>query len=230
MKRSEVTADEFDALVRPLIGMSVSLPWKGYGSTIFLELGQLSPLPGPQRHDRGEACIWVDWDWRIEEGAKVVCGSSNRGPEIEKGIAGLQGSTVESLCVAGEVRELVASFSNGRCLKSMIMRPHDPQWSIRLSASTWLFSEAGLLYAGDGGATELTDEERAVFDTANATAQRWGEPVAEPKIGNCRDCRSFIRLDGNGALLDYGACIESASPFDGRVVNCSSGCAAFSSR
>jgi hypothetical protein len=220
--------DEFDASVRPLIGMSVSLPWKGYGSTIFLELGQLSPLQLRQRHNRGEACISIDWDWRIEEGAGVVCGSSNSGPEIEKGIADLQGSRVEGLSVAGEVRELVVSFSNGRYLKSMVMRSDNPQWSIRLSPSTWLFSKAGVLYAGDGGAIGLTEEERAVFDLAETTAQRWGKPVAEPKLGSCGDCRSFISLDGNGALLEYGACVESASPFDGRVVNRSSGCAAFS--
>jgi hypothetical protein len=230
MTRSEISVDEFHASVESLIGMSVSLPWKGYGSTIFLELGQLSPLQPRQRHNRGAACISIDWDWRMEKGAGVMCGSSNSGPEIEKEIARLQGSTVEGLLVAGEVPELVVSFSHGRNIRSMVMRSYDPQWSIRLPASTWIFAEGGLLYAGDGGATGLTEKESAVFGLADATAQRWGEPVAEPKLGSCGDCRSFIRLDGNGALLEYGACVESASPFDGRTVNCRSGCAAFSSR
>ncbi len=36
--------DEFQAFVRPLVGLAVAFPRKGYGSAIFLELGQLSPL------------------------------------------------------------------------------------------------------------------------------------------------------------------------------------------
>lgn len=230
MTRSEISKDNFCELVRPLIGLPVSLPWKGYGSTIFLELGQLSPLQPRQHHNPGEACIWIDWDWRMEQGVEVLCGSSNSGPAIEKGIAELQGSTVENLIVEGAVPELVASFSNGRLIRSMVMRPYDPQWSIRLPGPTYIFSKAGLLYAGDGGATGLTAEEQVVFELAEATARRWGEPVAEPKQGSCGDCKSFIRLDGNGALLEYGACVESTSPFDGRTVNCRSGCPAFSSR
>lgn len=227
---SEMSVDEFHASVQPLVGMPVSLPWKGYGSTIFLELGQLAPLQPRQRHNFGEACISIDWDWRMEKGAEVVCGSSNSGPEIEKEIAHLQGAAVEGLSVAGEVRELVICFSNGRHIRTMVMRSDDPQWSIRLPGSRWLFSVAGLLYAGDGRRTGLTEEENAAFELAEVTAQRWGEPVAEPKLGNCNDCKSFIPLDGNGALLEYGACVASASPFDGRTVNCRSGCAAFSKR
>ena len=38
--------EEFQALVHPLIGLPVALPWKGYGSAIFLELGRLAPLLG----------------------------------------------------------------------------------------------------------------------------------------------------------------------------------------
>ena len=34
--------EEIDAVLRPLIGMTVSLPWQGYGSAIFLELYQPS--------------------------------------------------------------------------------------------------------------------------------------------------------------------------------------------
>ena len=53
-----LSSEAFQELVQPLIGLTVSLPWKGYGSAIFLELGALAPLESPhQRHNEGEACI-----------------------------------------------------------------------------------------------------------------------------------------------------------------------------
>ena len=59
----QVTADEFQALIAPLLGMPISHPWKGYGSAIFLELGALDEA---KNNSNGEACICVEWDWRVE--------------------------------------------------------------------------------------------------------------------------------------------------------------------
>ena len=71
--------------------MPVSLAWKGYGSAVFLELGQLLPPEGERaRHERGEACLAIEWDWRVEKTSSVLFGSSDSGPEIEAGILGLQ--------------------------------------------------------------------------------------------------------------------------------------------
>jgi len=231
MPNSEISLHEFTSLVRPLIGMLVSLPWNGYGSAIFLELGDLAPLGGERRnHNKGEACIEFYWDWRVEDGFQILYGSSNSRPKTEGGLAELQGTRIESITIKGHVRELTITFSNGRRLKSMAMVSGDPQWSIRLPDATRVFSEAGLLFVGDGRSAGLTKEEEAVFALAETTARRWGLQVAEPKAGNCRDCRSYVRVDGHGHLLDFGVCIEAASPFDGRAVNCNSGCPAFSNR
>jgi hypothetical protein len=65
--------EEFEALVRPVLGLTVSLPWQGYGSAIFLELGRLLSLESPnRRYNEGEACIALSWDWRVESGAAVL--------------------------------------------------------------------------------------------------------------------------------------------------------------
>jgi DUF3027 family protein len=225
--RTEISIAQFDDFVRPLVGLSVSLPWKGHGSAIFLELGQLAPLRPGRHHEPGEACIFVEWDWRVEEGTAVLYGSSNSGPKIEKGISTLQGTNIENVSVVGSVPELTINFSNGQCLRSMVMVSGDPQWNIRLLDGSWLSCEHGRLHAGDGSGSGTTAEEAAMFDRAEAIARRWGTPVSEPKRGNCADCKWFVRIDGNGSLLDFGVCANSASPFDGRVVNCDSGCAAF---
>jgi hypothetical protein len=168
--------------------MTVSLPWKGYGSAIFLELGQLAPLQTRRRHERGETCTSFEWDWRVEETETVLYGSSNSRPKIEKGISSLKGTNIKQISVVGSVPELVLDFSNGQTLKSMVMVSGDPQWHIRLPNETWISSESGRLYVGDGGASGTTAEEAAMFDRAEAIAQRWGIPVSEPMSGNCVDC------------------------------------------
>lgn len=219
--------ESFLELIQPLIGLPVALAWKGYGSTIFLELGQLQPLQSERQYQPdGEACISVDWDWRVEDDTAVLYGSSCSGPEINKGIATLQNTKVQGLSLAGKIPELVIHFSNGQCLRSMYMVKGDPQWSIRLVDNNWMGISAGKLAVGDGTA-EFTEQEDEPFALEKKAALRWGVPLAEPAGGQCRNCAWHIPLDGDAYLLDYGVCAESASPLDGRVVNVKSGCASF---
>ncbi len=220
--------DSFAELVQPLIGLQVSLPWKGHGSTIFLELGQLQPLESKRsHHQRGQACIWIDWDWRVESGTSILYGSSCSRPKINKGIATLQDVRIENLSHVGEVPELVVHFSNGHCLRSMCMVSGDAQWTIRLDKRSWMSIKDGELVVGDGEA-EVEGQTDELFSLEEKAGLRWGVPRAEPAGGQCRDCAWFVYLDGDAYLLDYGVCVESTSPFDGRVVNVTSGCASFS--
>lgn len=219
--------DEFRRLVQPLIGLPVSLPWKGYGSAIFLELGVLAPLASPrQNHNMGEAGITVYWDWRVEFETKILFGSSDSGPQITKGISHLQGEKVESLAVEGQVPELVVGFSMGLRLRSMRMGCDHPQWAIRLPDGNYVGARNGQLYVGKG-TEEISQEKADAYDLADRTVKRWGVAISEPKKGYCRDCNSFVRIDGHGAFLDYGVCISESSPFDGRAVNALSGCPSF---
>jgi hypothetical protein len=218
---------EIRSLLQSLVGHTVSLPWKGYGSAIFLELGQLTPVVYKRhQHERGEACIEIEWDWRVEEGAGVLYGSSNSRPEIASCIRSLQGTRIQSLDVIGDVPELVVRFSNGQCLRSMAMLTGEPMWSIKLPGGRWVRVEGGILRFEDDISEQAQDEE--FFALEGKTAARWGVPQAEPKPGRCADCVWYIPLDGDASLLDYGVCASSASPFDGRVVNLNSGCSAFS--
>jgi hypothetical protein len=222
-----LSSEAFQELVQPLIGLTVSLPWKGYGSAIFLELGALAPLESPhQRHNEGEACIAVEWDWRVEAEAAILYGSSNSRPKIEAGILSLQGTTVQALAAVGRVPELVVQFSNGACLRTMVMHAGDPEWSIKLPDERWAYAKNGRFLVGSGAAS-TTEEEKAAFALAERTATRWGTPSVEPKRGSCAHCAFFVRLDGEGHLLDYGCCVAETGPFDGRVVRGSSGCPAF---
>jgi len=224
--RISVARVRFSRLIEPLIGLPVSLPWKGYGSAIFLELGQLTPSePKYRNHADGEASIAVQWDWRVEHQSSVLYGSSNSRPVVEHGLAALKGALIEHLFIAGEVPELTISFSNGHILRTMVMVTGDPEWSIKLPDGRWLRARANELLLGDGAAI-LSEEEQRAFAFADDTAARWGVPLANPASGQCRQCDHFVWLDGNGHMLDYGVCTSSASPFDGRAVKCTSGCPA----
>jgi hypothetical protein len=219
-----IPIEAFVELVRPLVGLTVALPWKGYGSAVFLELGRLASVASRRgHHAEGEACISIEWDWRVEHKCSVVFGSSNTGPQIERGLARLQGSTVESVSIGGAVPELVVVFSNEHSLRSMVMVTGDPEWSIKLPDRRWLSVRAGQLLLGEGSSSLTAEEERA-FALAEAAAARWGTPTVEPAPGQCRGCAWLVPIDGEGHLLDYGVCTASQSPFDGKAVHCASGC------
>jgi hypothetical protein len=192
-----LTAEEFDDLARPLIGLEVSLPWKGYGTAIFLELGTLTPTSyhrrdGSRSHDRGQACIGIEWDWRVETRTEVAY--------------------MTFLSITKGIPELRMAFSNGYRLRTMAMTCGDPRWRIRLPDERWLRAEEGLVHLGLGEAEGLSEEEEAVAATAEATAARWGTPRLEPAPGNCRECRFFVRLDGDFSLLSYGCCTAQEGP------------------
>lgn len=223
-----LSVEEFREVALPLVGLPVSLPWKGCGMAIFLELGALTAAQRPQHHERGQACIAVDWDWRVEGESKVLYGSSSSGPRLEAGLRSLLGARVEALAVEGRVPELVVDFSNGQCLRSMAMVSGDPEWSIHLPDGSSVRVRDSQLVRGD---PEPPHEDEGVVQAAIAnarrTAARWGTPIVEPRVGSCADCASFVRIDGEFDLLDYGCCSAPASPFDGRVVSKWSGCPAF---
>jgi hypothetical protein len=221
---------QLDELLRPLLGLVVSFPRRWYGTALQMDLGELADSEtrsGCPPH--GQASVAVEWDWRIENDTGIVCGSSNSNPEMDAHLAAIRGLEVRALSVDGSPPELVVGFSNGLRLRSMSLTSGDPRWRIRLPDGTYVLCEAGVVLhrSGDEPGRELTSEELEDQETAHLAAARWGKPTAEPTGGKCRDCRSFVYVDGEFALLDYGVCVQPGSPFDGRVVNVKGGCPVF---
>ncbi len=211
-----------------LAGMRVSRPWKGHGSAIYLELGELSEVPIFRRgRVTGEACISIEWDWRLEFSSSIVGGSSSSNPEIHELLKLLREATITSIEIVGQVPEIAVRLSTGHILRSMAMIQGDPHWSIKTHNGNWLYVKDSLLCVGDG-AQEAPEFEIEAFEIAESAALRWGTPAAAPELGKCTDCRFYVALDGTGHLLDYGCCTSHNSPLDGRAVYFTSGCAAFS--
>lgn len=61
-------------------GMAVSHIWRGHGSALFIEFGELTSgtrkrgdgSPGPLE---GQIGLMIEWSWRIEDERSIVCGS-----------------------------------------------------------------------------------------------------------------------------------------------------------
>ncbi len=223
-----LTLQEFEERSRRLVGLKVSRPWQALGSGILFELGRLSQ-PNPELAPSGEACISVEWDWRVEAGCRVLYGSSDGRHKSGAGIRSLRDTTIQSITVTGMVPELVVEFSNGHCLRTMVMTRGDPEWSIMTLDGEWIQARCGKLLQGSEpeGHSALEMEQLSL---AMRAMHRWGIPEAHPVAGQCEDCVSFVRLDGSGDLLSYGCCVAQKGPFDGRTVHESSGCPAFRPR
>src|SRR5689334_1233510 len=115
MPAKPLTLAEVNVVVQQLIGLSVSRPWKGHGSALFLEFGQLASRPGwQQTRHVGEAGIHLGWDWRVEDGVTVLYGSSNSRPEITQGIESLRDTAISRISIAGAVPELSIQFDSGQ--------------------------------------------------------------------------------------------------------------------
>jgi hypothetical protein len=125
--------ERFSEMCQRLIGLPVTHIWRGYGSTIFFEFGELQPrvrrneTPGNQQ---GQFGLKIEWSWRIEGKRRIWCGSwgdESRWPRV---FACLLGSKVASISLVGRLREIDMGLANGLHIVSMMTAEGDPQWAL----------------------------------------------------------------------------------------------------
>ena len=139
-----ISRERFRELTRSLIGLPVSHTWRGYGSAIFLELGQVAVDPRC-KHPRGEASIMIEWSWRIEGPRSIRLGSWSHERKLTNGVADLAGRRVEELSLTGRLPELELQLSGGRWVHSFMTFEGHPAWTVFLRDGTWLCIERGRL-------------------------------------------------------------------------------------
>lgn len=225
MANKQITLNEFIERLNFLIGLSVSRAWLGYGSPIFLELGNLT-AESPRNYERGEFLININWDWRIECETKILFGSSNDRKEIQNGLDDIKNAKVKSVDVSGAIPEISVTFENGYVLRSMSMHSGNPQWNIGFNDSDFMFWENGYFFFG-AGEEELLSADIERMNRAEATVKRWNLPSIDKSENNCRRCEHYYGIEGNYELLDYGVCTSDLSEFDGRVIKSGFGCMFF---
>ncbi len=71
--------ERFKTFTRKLIGLPITPIWRGYGSALFLEFGELKPwfLKNGRRlkNDRGAMSLKIEWSWRIENESSIIAGT-----------------------------------------------------------------------------------------------------------------------------------------------------------
>jgi hypothetical protein len=228
-----LTKGAFDRIVKPLLGLEISRPWQGYGSALGIELGRLLTTFEKTGSLQGEASVMLEWTWRFESEREVVFGAFDSNPVIETGLAGLAGSRVVDVRLEGRVPELVLELSSGLWLRTFAPLGGNPRWTIFLPDGSWLLVDKGVVQRQSdesspaGPHLEEDEVETLRSEIAAAAAQRWGRKEIPEARGRCKNCIFYIRLNGAGHYLNYGACGSPGSIFDGRIVSRRSGCAAF---
>jgi hypothetical protein len=125
---------DFASFTAPLIGLAVSHIWRGYGSAIFLEMGELRS--GRIRRDGSEGnpadqwTLGIEWSWRIEGKRRIWCGSWSDESRWPRAFNRMKGRSITSVSLNGRLPEISVSFSNGLHLLSMMTAEGDPAWWI----------------------------------------------------------------------------------------------------
>ena len=101
---------DFNAFIQPIINLPISHAWRGHGSTIFLELGQLqvgrTRKDGSTGNARGEFTIHIAPNWRLEGRRSILCGSDDTHRAIEKALQSVIATPIKGLSTFGRLREL----------------------------------------------------------------------------------------------------------------------------
>jgi len=118
-----------------LVGLPISRIWRGYGSAIFVELGELHSNPrlkrdGSRGNPFGDWTLMIEWSWRIEGKRRIWCGSWTDEERWPWAFSKIEGAKVASISLFGRLPEICLSLSNGLHLLSMMTAGGDPSWAL----------------------------------------------------------------------------------------------------
>ena len=139
---SNISIDKFNELVRPLIGLPVSRPWRGYGSALCLELGKRTHKGYPSGRAKGVAGVMIEWSWRAESAKAIRFGSFNMNAKMNHEIARLRGR-IENISLFSRLPEILIQLSGGSWISSYMTANGQPQWAIFLPDKSWLVVRRG---------------------------------------------------------------------------------------
>lgn len=227
--------EDLPVLFQSLVGLRVSYPWAGHGTTVFLELGKLTSTLLPRRgrvSTHGEAVVMSGWTWRVEKDGEVLFGSSTTRRVRAAGLASLRHAAVASISVVGDVPDLRVEFEDGRSFASLSAGEDEDSWSVKLMDQRYVFAHEGAFAVqtndgypdGESPQDVARREEDQDWDTAARWEARFGVH-AGPSV--CYNCRTREWLDVSGPLSDFLVCTSASSPFDGQIVTRHHGCNAF---
>lgn len=127
------TTDLLDRYRDGLCGLAVSHVWRGHGSALFVEFGELTARTnrdGRSANLNGEFGLMIEWSWRIESAAEILCGSWSEEELWEPAFQNLVGRTVQGLTTFGRLPEIAVALSGDRHLTSFMTSDGQPEWAL----------------------------------------------------------------------------------------------------
>jgi hypothetical protein len=120
--------------VNALQGSVVSSVWRGHGTAIFLEFGDLSfkssTITGRNLQPQGAITLMIEWSWRIERPRSILGGSFSPETRWPAMFEKLIGAKVQNIQFLGALPEVVVWLSNGLRVSSFMTTDGQPAWSI----------------------------------------------------------------------------------------------------
>ena len=138
----KISEEEACSLVSSLAGKEITHVWRGHGSAIFLELGELSAASN-RKNPRGEQCIMIEWSWRFEDENRILLGSWSESDQIDRICHQLLGREVTRVSFFSRIREIEVSLSGGYWLLSFATSEGGSEWSIKLNQRDWVSFQDG---------------------------------------------------------------------------------------
>jgi len=125
---------DFHSFTRPLVGMKLTHIWRGYGSAIFLNFGELHHSIWKNgrvsNNPVGEMSVSITWSWRIEGKRRIWCGSWSEESQWQRFFDKMIGATVADVTTYGRLPEIELHLSCGARVLSFMTANGDPEWAI----------------------------------------------------------------------------------------------------
>lgn len=146
----------FELFAASLIGLPITHVWRGYGSAVFIECGNLQPVTkhdGSPGNSEGEVSLGVEWSWRIEDSGAIRCGSWSDEELWEPAFEGLRNARVARCELFGLLPEVAITTDQGVRFLSFSTTDGQPRWHMvdrRANSPRWFTVREGHLHLGDG--------------------------------------------------------------------------------
>ena len=143
-------------LCSALVGLPITHIWQGHGTALFLEFGDLAESyrsDGTVGNPKGEISVDLQFDWRVESGHKIVCGSGGNSEIWDFHFKSMIGSTTLDLSVTGVIPELCLDLSNGYRVITCALDEDGPHWALmdnRQSGGICISATEGRIVVEDG--------------------------------------------------------------------------------
>lgn len=116
-----------------LIGKPVSRVWRGHGSALFIEFGELNLFAlgdNPNTQPKGEFTLMIEWSWRIESKNTILLGSWSDEEKWLDGFNEILGRQVVSVELFGYLPEIMLSLSGNLRVLSFNTSEGQPCWAL----------------------------------------------------------------------------------------------------